>query len=426
MRILIIAYYWPPLNAIGSHRPYWWTKDFARNGAEVTVLTTKKYNFDGPLDLKLPDIAGVRVIHVPYITALGKVVAALSRSNIWKALRTLYRKTGASGQSYLDPRKKWLQAAEPLLQQLAFSSDIAISSYSPQEAHELAARIKRINPRLRWVADYRDYWSLEQRQKITDRERAALQAYEKKLVGSLADKVVSVSQPFTQTLSGFLGLPGVTVMNGHDQDLEVIKKRLETFKQRHQKNFQRIVYTGTIYPETQDPRPLLDALCCLFPVSDADAPRMMLEVYGRNIDYAEDLEKVPRYTPYIKAMGYLARDQVLKIQSSADALLIMEGASDNDVGVLTGKLFEYVCAGVPIISIGSPENSEIARILRLTRTGVSAGNESAKIQAALLQLMEKGTLDEFAPDLDQILRFHRSKQSEILFAEIKKWSTRPD
>ena len=67
MNILIVTYNWPPRNAIGAHRPYSWAKYWSALGANVTVLTAKKYSFDAPLDLDLPVINGVHVVNVPYL-----------------------------------------------------------------------------------------------------------------------------------------------------------------------------------------------------------------------------------------------------------------------------------------------------------------------------------------------------------------------
>ena len=50
-KILIITHYFPPINAIASHRPYSWAKYWSRMGHNITVLTTKKEPKSNDLNL---------------------------------------------------------------------------------------------------------------------------------------------------------------------------------------------------------------------------------------------------------------------------------------------------------------------------------------------------------------------------------------
>lgn len=50
-KILIITHYFPPINAIASHRPYSWAKYWSRMGNDITVLTTKKEPKSNDLNL---------------------------------------------------------------------------------------------------------------------------------------------------------------------------------------------------------------------------------------------------------------------------------------------------------------------------------------------------------------------------------------
>ena len=66
--------------------------------------------------------------------------------------------------------------------------------------------------------------------------------------------------------------------------------------------------------------------------------------------------------------GCSTRDESLRIQRGADALLLLTGHNRSEA---TGKLFEYLASGRPIIALA--EGNEAARIVRETGTGVAVG-----------------------------------------------------
>ena len=71
-KILFITAFFYPQNKIPTLRIGQWVKYLALNGYSVTVLTTKKYSFIGPLGLevKLPD--NVTVIEVDFLPKILK------------------------------------------------------------------------------------------------------------------------------------------------------------------------------------------------------------------------------------------------------------------------------------------------------------------------------------------------------------------
>jgi hypothetical protein len=60
--ILLITRFFPPLNVVSSLRMYQWAKYWAREGLRVTVLTTMKHWFSGPLDTDVPPLPQVQLV----------------------------------------------------------------------------------------------------------------------------------------------------------------------------------------------------------------------------------------------------------------------------------------------------------------------------------------------------------------------------
>jgi glycosyltransferase involved in cell wall biosynthesis len=93
----------------------------------------------------------------------------------------------------------------------------------------------------------------------------------------------------------------------------------------------------------------------------------------------------PELDRIVRCVGSLGRADVLRLQRSADALLVVtEGAKRPSVA--TGKLFEYLAASRPILVLG--EETEAGRIVRETRRGTAtSADDPMKIAAALRELV---------------------------------------
>jgi len=260
MNILLICYYWPPLNAIGSHRPYWWARYFSEMGANVTVLTSTKYPYDGPLDLQLPIDKKIRVVEVPYAAFGQKGVSLLSQTKLWNGCKRMYRALRLHNKGWMDPRAQWKAAAIPHVATLAMCNDVVISTYSPREVHELARIAKDTNPKLRWIADYRDLWGQAKIPAHDERYINSPRDHEQATLTGSVDLVTSVSDELTNTCSQFFDVPGMTIMNGHDVSDDLLAQRANTRgKKISSRNF-TITHTGTLYEGTRDPCPLLEVL----------------------------------------------------------------------------------------------------------------------------------------------------------------------
>ncbi len=87
-------------------------------------------------------------------------------------------------------------------------------------------------------------------------------------------------------------------------------------------------------------------------------------------------------------MGQLSRDAAAALQRDADVLLLL--TSPGHASQATGKLFEYLTAGRPIIALAS--ENEAARIVQETRTGVTVAPDDVEGIASALAAAAGGGL----------------------------------
>lgn len=418
MNVVILTYDWPPRNAVSVHRPYSWAKYLAERGVDVTVLTAAKRSFDEPLDLQLSTLP-VTVLEIPYSGGFGLADWFLRLSAFRKLARRLKTFVTRKTNRLIDPRAPWRGAAQPHALRLAPIADFVISTCAPGFVHLLGMDMKKANPRLQWIADYRDLWSQSYTNEVTQSVRRSMREQERLSVGLYADRITAVSEDLSSKLSRFLNKPVHTITNGFDVDeQEVMERLIERYKPKTGPI--RIVYTGKIYEGHQNPEPLFAAIADLIQTRRIAHDEITVDFYGSRVGVAEELAKQPRFAPFVRLMGHVERGKALEAQCNATALLLMESSHPRARGVLTGKLFEYIASGRPILCIGSRPEYEIGQVLRKTGTGIVIGpNEIPDLPSRLLEIIEHPeNLSWYKPSVDSILHYSRRRLAHQFISDV--------
>jgi hypothetical protein len=80
-------------------------------------------------------------------------------------------------------------------------------------------------------------------------------------------------------------------------------------------------------------------------------------------------------TAYLSRIEYMPHQDVMHEIQRSQVLLLLINNTPNAKGILTGKVFEYLGSGRPVLSIG-PEDGEAAVILTDSLAGQTAGYEN--------------------------------------------------
>ncbi|WP_150909723.1 glycosyltransferase family protein [Marinobacter halotolerans] len=421
LRIAIITYNWPPRNAIGTHRPYAWARYWSEAGASVTILTANKQLYDEPLDLDLPPIEGVKVIEVIGSTRLKLIKKVLN----FDAVRTLAKKiknwVNKRSIISIDPRLSWRYSARPIAGRLALDVDLVVSTYGPAASHLIGYDMKVANPELFWVADYRDLWSQNHLTVMSRQNKELSRDTEMNTVATRADLLSAVSKDMGVKLRDLTGKEVLYVPNGFDVNENSLLDRFSTLPVKPSGPM-RIVYTGMIYEGHRDPTPLLKALVELHSDGLISTGEVTIDFYGSRADLAARLAENMQYAPFIRLKGHVSREEALLAQRSAGILLLLESTAPEARGVLTGKLFEYIASGKPILCIGSQPDYEIGGVLRQTGTGSVVGpSQFPSLKALVLDTLQgNGLYDQYKPNLTEILKYSRRTQAIEFFETLRE------
>jgi glycosyltransferase involved in cell wall biosynthesis len=277
----------------------------------------------------------------------------------------------------------WLPYLLPSAQRVAGRSrfDCVITTSGPESVHLVGLALRRRGPA--WIADLRDGWGFETLHDWPTRAQEALDARLERLAMTRADGVSAVTDPIAADLRERLGVDAWTVTNGYDPEEMPATADAHGLLDdgRHS-----MLHTGRMASSQRSPLPLLNALRVLRAEDPETASRFELALAGpltpeeRAMACAEDLGS------QVRALGNLARPRALELQRAADSLLLL--TAGNRRGEATGKLYEYLAAGRPILVLG--DRTEAARIVRETGCGLAVAAGDAGAVAAALRRIVRG------------------------------------
>ncbi len=401
-RVGLITYWYPPNQSIASIRLAKLVKYLPDFGWEPLVITVAPgsdlYQRAGPL----PDERRAGQVYRTRDLSLGVWAYRVLR---WlRGQRVAAQPDGAAPVAFYGARQPLVRAAYWLYRQaLCFPDecwpwlweypavraivarekpDALYSSSLPATTHLLASRLAQ-ELRLPWVAELRDFWS----ESYTLRRIAPLRWLEARLERATlrpARVLVTVSEPLRERLAERHRKPAHIVMNGFD-DADFAARPAPAAGPAPAFT---LVYTGTVYPGKQDPGLLFQALSALRRAGRSEQPPMEVLFYSRSLGAVRAaLETYPDLRGSVRLVGEVTHAEALRAQQSAAALLFLEWTDAGDRGVLTGKLFEYLAAGRPILACG-PAGGAVEPVLRATGAGELASTPEA-IQAVLLRWLDE-------------------------------------
>jgi glycosyltransferase involved in cell wall biosynthesis len=411
LRILIVTHAFPPMNSIGSHRPYSWARSWRDAGHQVHVLTPAKYAFDGSMDLDR-DLAGIEVHEVPYLPWRGGRHRSdfrdrLATSNRWEWAKNITRRARYSLAMFADPKLLAYRALVRKGRDLVNHSGMdVIVATSPPEVCFLAARAVSRSTGVPWVADFRDLWFRDMRLHQS-RLASRLSGPVNRWMVADASALITVSQGLQQRLSDYLGRHVFVSYNGFFESDGVSTARCRPWADTKL----HLVYTGRLYRGKRDPQPLFRALQTLRPSLPDLSERLAVDFYGFDDPWLRSLVAKHAVGDCVTLHGFVPYQRSLELQRAADMLLFLDWADLGAEGVLTGKLFEYLGSGRPILSVGPRKTSEAASIIEAGRCGVTLVSVE-EIAQFLTELLRLGRPAEV--DTARVGRFSRRRQAEAL------------
>jgi glycosyltransferase involved in cell wall biosynthesis len=438
MRILLVASIFPPQNAAGSLRTYGFAHSWAVAGADVTVLTTRKQADHTGFEVPAPQFRLVEIEYqVPCVLAAlrshdkassagkrpasghaGAASAARNgrkRSGVLSVLRTIRSRTGVFGAARMpDLTDFWIRPALRWAKQQP-RWDAVVSSSGPYTTHLVARALHRADKAGVWSADFRDLWCGNPGGSGLFPFTLLERFLERRTLHE-ASIITTVSEPLAKRISARARKPVHVVPSGSVLSFFNPLPQERAFPDD---GLVRLLYTGTVYPSGREPDPLLKGIATLRqggshgpggPHAAERAAKLRLVVAGDKRDLWIARAAKHGVLDLLDHVGEVSRRDAWHMQRDADALLLLDW-SDPAEGVITSKVFEYFCAGPPIIATGSSPNSLVGALLRQYKLGVHVGSDPASLPRLLADLIASPESFRRPVDPDTIEHFSMKRQA---------------
>jgi glycosyltransferase involved in cell wall biosynthesis len=358
MKVLIIAFAFPPANVVGALRVGKLARYLDRVGHDLRVLTTDVSD-DRSLPLEIPR---ERVIYTDYRERRNLLdffarpfracpVANLAHSNergqkpsgtATSPLRSFVRRQYYSMLHIPDMRASWIDTAVPSGRRLMeqWRPEIIFASAPPYTGLIVASRLARAF-HVPWVADFRDLWVDNPYYAEPTWRRPIDAAIERSTLRSAAG-LVTVSPTWADQLRR--GKSAKVVYNGYAQeDFPPMPPRAE------RGHVLTIRYMGSIYPGFRDASPVFAGIALL---PHALRDRVAVEFYSDAGNVVMTAAAAHGVTDLVAVKPRVPYRQALELQMQADVLLLLQSTDRRDEGNLPAKLFEYLYARRPILFVG--------------------------------------------------------------------------
>ena len=365
-KVLILTYYWPPGSGPGVQRWLKMSRFLPEFGIEPIILTVKDGAYPSRDESLLQEIPEeLKVIHTDTLEPFelfnklrGKKGNEISVGlSGMKSSTSIVQRFGIWMRANFfipDARKGWksyaLKAAAPLMKEV----DAIITTGPPHSTHliglELQKRFKKP-----WLADFRDPWSTIHYHELMPMWESSLKKHkaQEDLVLKSADAVTVVSEGMKREFSDRRSDIQV-IYNGYD---ELDFNRNESSNSAHF----TLSYIGNLKPN-QDVKALWEVLSELIKEKKEFADSFRLQLIGKKD--AGILDEIRGIIPEknLKFIDHMPHSEAVKAMCESGMLLFIIPKSANNHLILTGKLFEYLASGRPLLSIG-PVKGDASKIL---------------------------------------------------------------
>lgn len=365
-RVLMIAYYFPPLGGAGVQRALKFAKYLPDCGWRPTVLTTRSQVYpvkDPTLARELPSATHVIRAREPR-GAMGPA-AVLSLLGLERASRIA---------AFPDAAVAWIpDAVRVAMRAVRAERPAAIFSTSaPSSAHLVALAVHR-RTGIPWVADFRD--ELSNNPYLRDDPAIVLRTA-RRLERAITSRAAAIT-----VVEGYFDIfnpadsPVAVIPNGVDEeDLDGLDAPPPPDDRL------ALSYVGSLYGE-RDLSPVLEALERLGRRGAIDLAHLRIRIVGSDLGDGDRRWPVP-----VEQSGYVSHHEALGEMRSASVLLLYEGPSSM---APAGKIYEYLASGRPVLCVARLDG-RAAEIIRAAGAGpVAAPDDPAGIEDAILGLYDR-------------------------------------
>lgn len=400
MRVLILAYDFPPLVRVGGLRPYSWFRHFHEFGIEPVVVTRQWENrYGDDRDYVAPSASDHVVVEqdergtilrTPYRPNLSHRLLLRHGPTRYRLIRQGITAWYEAGQYFfaIGPKKELYRAARAYLREQRV--DAIVATGEPFVLFNYATRLSA-EFGVPWIADFRDPWSHDSRSVGRRISRAWDVRLELRFTRS-AVSLVTVSEFFRDVIASLhAGKTIHIVRNGYDPDAIAAAAGVEQDSARL-----TIAFVGSLYAW----HPLQSFLAVCERVRRRSGRELQLKFIGVNVRSAIEsmlAAEFPELSSHVAFLDRLPNDQTAVELSRANVFLMF-----NNYATMGTKIYDYLALKRRVLLC----YSEDPEALRLKERHYNLQESSARDDRPMERLIEDtaaGVVVRDAAHLDEVL-----------------------
>lgn len=372
-KILVITYYWPPMSGGGVQRILNFCKYLPDSGFYPIIVTTNERNaelIDQSLEFEGKSLTLNRVdfwFNPARWFATDSSTPVSDKPQMSQANRFKQKLIEFIWLNFFIPDSKigWYFPARKAIDKILKDEkiDVFITTGPPYTTHILGLYLKK-RYNLPWIADVRDPWVENSFYNVVYRFGFVKKIHRilEKRVLNKADRIITVGKVIKTLLSEKCDSNKIDIIyNGHDENnfLNLTCKRGQVF---------RLGYYGTMN-DLRIPLNFIKSLAGMLRDEPELAEYFSWDIYGPISSTAYNT--ISHYIPdrNFNINKHITHHELIEQYSQVQVfLLLIENIALNKL-IITGKLFEYLRAGWPILGMG-PESGEAAEIIKKNNAGV--------------------------------------------------------
>lgn len=419
MKVLFLAYHFPPSSNSGAYRPMFFANHLAKRGVTVFILTgnQKGYLPAEKIDQNLTNLLEpqISIIHCSIWRFRDKLIKLKRRLSNYKLPFNINRKHQFSNEQHIIDKKDslWKRLKDTITDLLAFPDqhvgwipdcvrkgrtliyrekpELIFATGGPWSSLVAGVILKRLT-HTPLILDFRDPWVSNPYFSLTSFAVRRPSRMLERFVVNNADYIIAntdeLKEDFLRRYESMKPASIISITNGFEDYLPIKEKK---------PGFQlTITHTGSLY-FSRNPDNLINAVQHLIEENEIQSHELHLCLVGdMHLNKFDTLkiinnEQIRRVIEIIPCVTY---QESFKYIEQADILLIIQPDFPLQI---PRKLYEYMAARKPILCI-CEEDSATANLVNKLGIGYVSPNETIKITHTIKKIYElwkAGNLKQF-------------------------------
>ncbi len=439
--LLLLAYAFPPVLQMSATRNWLRAQGFEAEGYQVSVVTRewrKGHLAHGAEDACSGEILvekiskGITVYRVPFsphkFDGFHPVQRMLFRCYSFLGAGFMQRIIGNILYFILPMDFNFRLSVNPaaLAALLPQKPDYVLASADPWSNFEIGKTLAR-HFGAKYIAEYRDPWGYSDprfriegfnayNSNFFSQLKRSFAKYRERILNYDADLVISVSKPVLENALEQSGAKrGAVITNCFNPaELQMKAEKFPKFT---------LTYIGTIYSQ-QKAEIFFKALDEFVEKNQVPLDSIRVKMIGsaRSHGFEKTMLHIKKFRHYERVVEFIDRvekQESLRIQKASSLLLYFAHA--NAAGIMSGKIFEYIAIGTPILLVPS-DGADLKQLVESTGSGIVCETIEETV-AALQRFYEEWKRQgfiAFSPNRAEVEKYSLQSVTKQLMAELER------